>query len=95
VKFTDHGEIAIRCEIVGENINLSVSDTGIGIKPEELDNLFQPSSQVDDGVKKRHEGTGLGLFLSKRLALLLSADITVDSEYGKGSTFTLSLALNR
>ena len=95
VKFTEHGAITIRCEIVGVRMNLSVRDSGIGIRPEELENLFQPFSQIDDSVRKRHEGTGLGLYLSKRLALLLGGDITVVSEYGKGSTFTLTLPLDR
>jgi signal transduction histidine kinase len=94
VKFTDHGELRIRCEIVGGYVNLSVSDTGIGIKSEELHNLFQPFSQIDDSVKKRHEGTGLGLYLSKRFALLLGGDIAVVTDYGKGSTFTLTLPLH-
>ncbi len=72
-------------------MRLSVSDTGIGIKPAELPRLFQPFSQIDDSLQKRHEGTGLGLYLSGRLATLLRGDLTVESEYGKGSTFTLTL----
>jgi signal transduction histidine kinase len=72
-------------------IRLSVSDTGIGIKAEDLAQLFQPFCQLDDSLRKRHEGTGLGLYLSKRLALLLGGDLTVASELGKGSTFTLEI----
>ena len=93
VKYTDHGEIRIRCQTTAGTIGLSVSDTGIGIKPEELPLLFQPFSQVDGSSRKRHEGTGLGLYLSERLANLLGGDLTVESEYGKGSTFTIRLPL--
>jgi PAS domain S-box-containing protein len=93
VKFTDHGEIHIRCQTAPNKIELSVSDTGIGIKPEELSLLFQPFSQIDDSLRKRHEGTGLGLYLSERLATLLGGELNVASEYGKGSTFTITLPL--
>jgi PAS domain S-box-containing protein len=94
VKFTDRGEIRIRCQTAPGTIELSVSDTGIGIKPEELPLLFQPFSQIDGSLRKRHEGTGLGLYLSERLAILLGGDLTVASEYGKGSTFTITLPLS-
>ena len=72
---------------------LSVSDTGIGIKPDELPLLFQPFSQIDGSLRKRHEGTGLGLYLSERLATLLGGELKVASECGKGSTFTITLPL--
>jgi PAS domain S-box-containing protein len=91
VKFTDHGQIAIHCRAVAGMMRLSVSDTGIGIKAGELALLFHPFSQIDDSLQKRHEGTGLGLYLSSRLATLLGGNLTVESEYGKGSTFTLTL----
>jgi PAS domain S-box-containing protein len=91
VKFTDAGEIAIRCDVAAGTMRLSVSDTGPGIKVEDLALLFQPFSQLDSSLRKRHEGTGLGLNLSKELAVLLGADLTVTSEYGKGSTFTIEI----
>jgi signal transduction histidine kinase len=91
VKFTDRGEIRIRCQTAPSTIELSVSDTGLGIKPEELPLLFQPFSQIDGSLRKRHEGTGLGLYLSARLVTLIGGDLTVASEYGKGSTFTITL----
>jgi PAS domain S-box-containing protein len=94
VKFTDRGEIRIRCQTAPSTIELSVSDTGLGIKPEELPLLFQPFSQIDGSLRKRHEGTGLGLYLSERLVTLLGGDLTVASEYGKGSTFTITLPLS-
>ena len=93
VKFTDKGEIRIHCEILAGTMRMSVADTGIGIKAADLRLLFQPFSQCDSSLRKRHEGTGLGLHLSQRLAGLLGGKLTVDSEYGKGSTFTLALPL--
>jgi signal transduction histidine kinase len=93
VKFTDRGEIRIHCEIVHHTMRVSVTDTGSGIKPAELKLLFKPFSQADSSLRKRHEGTGLGLHLSRRLAALLGGELMVESEYGKGSTFTLILPL--
>ena len=70
---------------------ISVADTGIGIKPEDMNRLFFPFLQVDASLVKKYEGTGLGLYLSKKLANLLGGDITVTSEYGKGSEFVVTL----
>jgi signal transduction histidine kinase len=96
IKFTEHGEVRIvlnRQSYDGKNwTQLSVHDTGIGIKPEDQPKLFQAFSQVDGA--RRHEGTGLGLQLSQKLAELLGGRIHFKSEYGKGSTFTLSLSLD-
>jgi signal transduction histidine kinase len=93
VKFTEEGRVGIRCEAATDKFRLSVWDTGIGIKPEELEFLFQPFSQLDGSLRKRHEGTGLGLYLSKKLASLLGGDLTAASEYSQGSTFTLTIPL--
>ena len=91
VKFTEHGEVALRGRITGDRLVLDVSDTGIGIRPEDIGQLFQPFRQVDSGLSRRHDGTGLGLAICRRLAALMGGDIAVQSEPGRGSVFTLSL----
>jgi len=93
IKFTDKGQIIIRVLVKDKNIDIMVKDSGIGIKKEDLDKLFKAFSRIyTEGVLR--EGTGLGLHLSQRLALLLGGTITAASEYGKGSEFTFSLPLN-
>lgn len=90
IKFTDKGEINITVKTINEKIEVSVSDTGMGIKQEDLDKLFKPFSRIIEPGKFK-EGTGLGLHLSQKLANLLEGKIIVESEFGKGSTFTLVL----
>ena len=75
-------------------LHFQVRDTGNGIKPEELPTLFQPFRQLDTGLTRRHEGTGLGLAICRRLADLLGGEITVESEWGRGSVFTFTLPMN-
>jgi signal transduction histidine kinase len=101
VKFTDHGEIRITLsevhssgEAEGEErreVRFAVTDTGSGIAAEDARRLFRPFSQVDAGLTRRHGGTGLGLYISQRLAQLLGGRIDVQSEIGIGSTFTLAI----
>jgi len=93
VKFTERGEVALRATVDDECLRVTVSDTGIGIKPEDIAVLFQPFRQIDTGLARNHEGTGLGLAISRRLAELLGGDICVTSEWGKGSVFTVTLPL--
>lgn len=91
VKFTETGTVSLTADVVGARIWLQITDTGIGIKPEDLDTLFQPFQQVENGMARRHEGTGLGLVICRRLAGLLGGEIQVASEPGCGSTFTVLL----
>jgi PAS domain S-box-containing protein len=91
VKFTDAGSIRLSLTREAGGIAVSVTDTGIGIKPEDLGALFREFSQVDTGLTRRYEGTGLGLAISRRLARLMGGDIVVESEWGRGTTFTLRL----
>jgi len=94
VKFTDQGNVTIAARVPGDdNLEISVIDMGIGIKKEHMDKLFQPFPQIDVSVTKRHEGTGLGLHLSKKLVTLLGGDISAKSEYGMGSEFTFTVPL--
>lgn len=95
IKFTEKGSIAVSARIEPPAIRVSVTDTGIGIKPEDLDTLFRPFRQIDSGLTRQREGTGLGLAICNRLAELLGGEITVTSEWGRGSVFTLVLPAGR
>jgi PAS domain S-box-containing protein len=105
IKFTDRGSIRISLEapvpplpdskdkVAPPAARIRVSDTGIGIKPEDLSKLFQPFRQLDTGLERQHEGTGLGLAICYRLSRIVGGDIQVESEWGRGSRFTVSLPL--
>lgn len=104
IKFTERGYVALRAEVKDEIklpgseagqavVCLSVSDTGIGIKADDLKTLFQPFRQVDSGLSRNYDGTGLGLAICGRLAGLMGGEIAAQSEFGKGSTFTVTLPL--
>jgi signal transduction histidine kinase len=101
IKFTYEGEVTVVTDLLPANgdacerVRLTVRDTGIGIKEEDLGGLFRPFKQVDTGLTRNHEGTGLGLAICRRLAGLLGGDIRAESEFGVGSTFTLVLPTNR
>ncbi|MHA1471798.1 MAG: sensor histidine kinase [Promethearchaeota archaeon] len=92
LKFTEKGKISIKVKKKNENVEISVKDTGSGIREEDIQKLFKPFSQVFD-PRKIKGGSGLGLYLSKKLANLLEGDISVKSKFGKGSTFKLILKL--
>jgi signal transduction histidine kinase len=91
VKFTCRGGVTLAASRCGGAVRMSVADTGIGIKPEDMGQLFQAFRQIDSGLSRQHEGTGLGLAICHRLAGLLGGTITVTSEWGKGSVFTFTL----
>ena len=97
IKFTESGSIRIEVERTGADgrrlVEFRVVDTGIGIRPEDQAKLFNAFSQLDSTAIHRHEGTGLGLHLSQKLATLLEGRIHFQSEYGKGSTFALIIPM--
>lgn len=92
-KFTDSGSIILSMKSTPDAICIAVNDTGIGIREEDLDRLFKAFSQLEDAKTKRHEGTGLGLTITKNLADLLGGSMRVSSKYGQGSTFEVTLPL--
>jgi signal transduction histidine kinase len=91
VKFTERGEVRLSVLATADEVHFAVRDTGIGIAAEDMESLFQPFQQLDTGLTRRYGGTGLGLYISQRLASLLGGRIDVESEPGRGSTFTLVL----
>ena len=94
VKFTlEHGEVILQvnADLEKDSIKLSVIDNGIGIATHDLRRLFQPFVQVDSGLNRLHEGTGLGLALVQKLTDLHGGSVQVESEVGKGSRFTVNL----
>lgn len=98
IKYTDQGKVEVRVFLIKKDENnamlhFSVTDTGIGIKKEDLAQLFQPYTQVDTTVNHHKEGTGLGLAISKQLVELMDGTVNVESEYGKGSTFSFTIPL--
>jgi signal transduction histidine kinase len=92
-KFTDRGTISIEARQGQENgrdwITLAVADTGIGMTAEQMGKLFQEFSQASSATASKYGGTGLGLVISKRFCQMMGGDITVESEPGRGSTFTI------
>jgi signal transduction histidine kinase len=93
-KFTKEGEVALRVRKVMEGsswIELEVADTGIGMTPEQQARLFEEFTQADASTAQRYGGTGLGLAITRKLARMMDGDVTVSSEPGKGSVFTVQL----
>ncbi|HSW05012.1 sensor histidine kinase [Aquabacterium sp.] len=91
VKFTDHGEVVLRAHREGGEMRITVADTGIGIPFEQQPLLFEAFRQLDGSLSRRREGTGLGLYFSRRLVGLMGGSITVDSTPGRGSVFSVTL----
>ncbi len=95
IKFTDTGSVTLEVSVTPDAmLSISVADTGIGIKADDLANLFQPFQQVDSGLTRQHDGTGLGLAICRRLTDLMGGCITATSEWQVGSRFTALLPMN-
>ena len=96
VKFTDAGgKITVCSADSGEELLVRISDTGVGIRPEDLDRIFDRFAQVDSSATRSHGGAGLGLDLVRRFVDLHSGRVWVESEYGNGSTFFFTLPKER
>ncbi len=100
IKFTEQGRIMITTKISDQGsglnqVKISVSDTGIGISQEAIDKIFERFTQENQFMSRKHGGAGLGLSISKKLAIAMGGDITVESAKGAGSTFTLTIPLSR
>jgi len=90
-KFTEHGKVSLKTELLDNFIKITVIDTGIGISPQGLSKLFIDFSQVDASTTRQFGGTGLGLAISMKLSELMGGNVGVDSEENKGSEFWISL----
>ncbi len=91
IKFTETGEVIVKIRLRDTNeLLFSVQDTGIGMQPNQLANLFQSFNQADSSITRRYGGTGLGLAICKQLCELMGGSISVESEHGTGSTFHFS-----
>ena len=91
IKFTDAGSVRVAASAAGQEVRLDVTDTGVGIDPEDLERMFEEFTQAKTGRSKSAQGTGLGLPISRRLAELMGGRIEVVSTVGEGTTFTLYL----
>lgn len=95
VKFTERGAIVVRLDRVGDGVRILVSDTGCGIEPAAIPELFEAFTQGDASISRNHSGAGLGLALAARNVRRLGGRIDIDSHPGEGSTLTLDLPLSR
>lgn len=95
VKFTQQGSVTVGIERRDEILSIQITDTGIGITAEQLSGLFEKFSQADTSMTRRFGGTGLGLAICRQLVIMMGGDISVESEEGRGSSFTVALPLPR
>ena len=95
IRYTNEGRVLIGIRKRGDKLRLEVHDTGIGIQEIELDKIFKEFEQLDSKERNRQQGLGLGLSISRRLAHLLGSDISVRSQFGKGSVFSMELPLGK
>jgi signal transduction histidine kinase/predicted metal-dependent hydrolase len=98
-KFTANGEISLSADVGrlpcgAPALVIKVADSGIGMTARQIDDIFEPFRQADSSITRRFGGTGLGLALTRQLARLMGGDLTVESEMGAGSCFTLSVSMN-
>jgi signal transduction histidine kinase len=93
VKFTHTGGVVIRVRVEGEMLRLDIEDSGIGIRSEDLEAIWEDFRQVDQSRTREFGGTGLGLSITRKLIQALGGAVRVESEYGKGSTFSVTLPL--
>src|SRR5262249_19326848 len=96
-KFTKGGEVTLWARRVANGrdwIELAVADSGIGMTPEQQAKLFEEFTQADSSTARQYGGTGLGLAITRKLARMMGGDVTVTSELGKGSVFTVRLPGN-
>ena len=92
-KFTQEGEVRLRAEREPDHVRFQVQDTGIGMSPEQADRVFREFYQAEDAISRKFGGTGLGLTLCRKFVDLLGGDIHLDSQEGKGSTFTVRIPI--
>ena len=93
VKFTDEGQVRVESQVRDGWLVTDVVDTGIGIRREDMGKLFEAFQQIETGRTRQHEGTGLGLSICKRLTQMLGGEISVESDWGLGSTFTFRVPI--
>jgi signal transduction histidine kinase len=93
VKFTDQGSVKMTARLDNGILNVSILDTGIGIKTEQLGMLFEAFRQVEGSARRHYEGTGLGLYLCKKILAMLGGQISVESQFGQGSRFAFHIPL--
>ncbi|MDB5335093.1 MAG: sensor hybrid histidine kinase, partial [Planctomycetaceae bacterium] len=94
-KYTMHGQITVTLRQAGRTVDFEVQDTGTGIKAEELPKLFNRFHRIEGAQGRTHEGTGIGLALVQELTKLIGGSVTVESEYGQGTTFRVSIPMGR
>jgi PAS domain S-box-containing protein len=95
IKFTEKGSVEIRTHRENDETRIEIEDSGIGIKSEDIENIFIPFTQVNNELTREHDGTGLGLSISKKLMDLLHGTLSVKSRLGEGSIFTITLPIEQ
>jgi signal transduction histidine kinase len=93
VKFTNRGSVTLTTACEGDVVRLEVIDTGVGIKPDEIEAIWEDFRQLDQSRTRSHGGTGLGLSITRRLTQQLGGEVSVQSVFGEGTTFTVRLPL--